>query len=50
MVEGQLNLRDAVSGTITYRSSDGRNYELGPDPADAAGPARAAGTSPSATC
>jgi malate synthase len=33
MVDGQRNLRDAVRGTITYRGSDGRHYELGPDPA-----------------
>jgi malate synthase len=33
MVAGQLNLRDAASGTITYRSSDGRRYELAPNPA-----------------
>jgi malate synthase len=28
MVSGQLNLRDAVDGTITYEGSDGRHYEL----------------------
>jgi malate synthase len=33
MVTGQINLRDAVAGSITYRSSDRRHYELGPDPA-----------------
>jgi malate synthase len=33
MVSGQVNLRDAVAGTITYRGSDERHYELGPDPA-----------------
>jgi malate synthase len=33
MVTGQRNLRDAVEGTITYRGSDGRGYELGPEPA-----------------
>jgi malate synthase len=33
MITGQINLRDAVAGTITYRGSDGRQYELGPDPA-----------------
>jgi malate synthase len=27
-VEGQLNIRDAVNGTITYDASDGRHYEL----------------------
>ncbi len=33
MVQGHANLRDAVDGTITYKGSDGRHYELGPDPA-----------------
>ncbi len=33
MVQGHVNLRDAVDGTITYEGSDGRHYELGPDPA-----------------
>jgi malate synthase len=33
MIEGQLNLRDAIERTITYEGSDGRHYELGPDPA-----------------
>jgi malate synthase len=33
MVSGQRNLRDAVTRTITHRGSDGRHYELGPDPA-----------------
>jgi malate synthase len=33
MVEGQLNLRDATDGTITYDGSDGRHYELGESPA-----------------
>ncbi|MBV9838078.1 MAG: malate synthase A [Solirubrobacterales bacterium] len=33
MVEGHLNLRDAIEGTITYEGSDGRHYELGEDPA-----------------
>jgi malate synthase len=28
MVTGQLNLRDAIEGTITYDGSDGRHYEL----------------------
>ena len=28
MVEGQINLRDAVRGTITYTSPDGRAYKL----------------------
>jgi malate synthase len=33
MVLGQANVRDAVDGTISYDGSDGRHYELGPDPA-----------------
>src|SRR5690606_7089024 len=33
LVDGQLNLRDAVAGTIDYRAPDGRAYALGPDPA-----------------
>jgi len=33
MVEGHLNLRDAIEGTISYDGSDGRHYELGEDPA-----------------
>jgi malate synthase len=33
MVEGHINLRDAIDETITYDSSDGRHYELGDDPA-----------------
>jgi malate synthase len=30
MVLGHVNLRDAIEGTISYDSSDGRHYELGP--------------------
>jgi malate synthase len=33
MVEGHINLRDAIEGTITHEGSDGRHYELGEDPA-----------------
>jgi malate synthase len=33
MLEGQLNLRDAIKRTITYDGSDGRHYELQADPA-----------------
>jgi malate synthase len=33
MVDGQINLRDAIDGTITYTGSDDRHYELGPQPA-----------------
>ena len=33
MLQGHINLRDAVQRTITYRGSNGRAYELGPSPA-----------------
>jgi malate synthase len=33
MVQGHINLRDAIDGTITYDGSDGRHYELGENPA-----------------
>jgi malate synthase len=33
MVDGHINLRDAIEGTITYAGSDGRDYELGENPA-----------------
>ena len=33
MIEGHLNLRDAIEGTITYTGSEGRQYELGAQPA-----------------
>jgi malate synthase len=33
MVEGHINLRDAITRTITYDGSDGRHYELQDDPA-----------------
>jgi malate synthase len=29
LIEGHINLRDTVDGTITYDGSDGRHYELG---------------------
>ena len=32
-IDGQLNLSDALAGTITHSSADGRRYELGPEPA-----------------
>ena len=32
-LDGQRNLIDAVAGTIAYRSAEGREYRLGPDPA-----------------
>ena len=34
IVFGQLNVRDAVDGTITYDGSDRRHYELGESPAN----------------
>jgi malate synthase len=33
MVDGHINLRDAIDGTITYAGSDGRRYELEENPA-----------------
>jgi malate synthase len=33
MVEGQLNLTDAINGSIEFSSPDGREYSLGDDPA-----------------
>jgi len=33
MVEGHINLRDAIDGTITYDGSDGRHYKLAETPA-----------------
>jgi malate synthase len=33
MVLGHINLRDAIDGTISHDSPDGRHYELEPDPA-----------------
>ncbi|MGH2882749.1 MAG: malate synthase A, partial [Solirubrobacteraceae bacterium] len=33
MIDGHRNLRDAIDGTITYRDSDGRDYELSDNPA-----------------
>jgi malate synthase len=33
MVEGHINLRDAIDGSITYDGSDGRHYELVENPA-----------------
>jgi malate synthase len=33
MVSGQLNLRDAIDGTITFEGKDGRHYELSGTPA-----------------
>lgn len=32
-IEGQLNLRDAVAGSIQYESPDGKKYELAPQTA-----------------
>ncbi|HSX62783.1 MAG TPA: malate synthase A [Tahibacter sp.] len=33
MLDGQINLRDAVAGTIEYRAPDGREYRLKPETA-----------------
>jgi malate synthase len=33
MIEGHINLRDAIERTITYEGSDGRHYALVPDTA-----------------
>jgi malate synthase len=32
-LDGQLNLRDAVNGTLEYRSPEGKDYRVGPNPA-----------------
>jgi malate synthase len=34
MVEGQINLRDAIRGTIVYTSPDGKKYQLNPQTAN----------------
>jgi malate synthase len=33
VLEGQVNLTDAINGTIQFSSPDGRDYSLDPDPA-----------------
>ncbi len=33
LIDGQINLRDAVNGSIAYRSVQGREYRLGKNPA-----------------
>lgn len=33
VISGQINLRDAVNGTISYTNEQGKRYELKPDPA-----------------
>ena len=33
VIEGQINLRDAVNGTISYTNDAGKIYQLKPDPA-----------------
>jgi len=33
LIDGQVNLADAVAGTIEYRAADGKEYRLRPDPA-----------------
>lgn len=32
-LDGQVNLRDAVAGTLAYRSPEGKAYHVGPEPA-----------------
>ena len=48
-VSGHVNLIDAIEGTITYDSSDGRHYELGGRRLPRCSCARAAGTCPRST-
>ena len=38
-LEGQFNLRDAVEGTISYVSPEGKHYHLNSQGGDVAGPA-----------
>ena len=33
MIDGQINLRDAVNGTISYTNEAGKIYQLKPNPA-----------------
>ncbi|XPE24800.1 hypothetical protein ACNKHM_10390 [Shigella sonnei] len=33
MIDGQINLRDAVNGTISYSDEAGKIYQLKPNPA-----------------
>ncbi len=33
VIDGQINLRDAVKGTISYTNESGKIYQLGPNPA-----------------
>ncbi|PWW06890.1 malate synthase A [Mangrovibacter plantisponsor] len=33
VIEGQINLRDAINGTITWTNENGKIYQLKPDPA-----------------
>ena len=33
LLDGQVNLRDAVAGTLEYTSPEGRHYAVGPQPA-----------------
>ncbi|KNC92308.1 malate synthase A [Trabulsiella odontotermitis] len=33
VIDGQINLRDAVNGTISYTNENGKIYQLKPDPA-----------------
>jgi malate synthase len=33
LLQGQINLRDAIRGTIDFRSPEGKDYKVGPNPA-----------------
>ncbi len=33
LLQGQINLRDAIRGTIDFRSPEGKDYKVGPTPA-----------------
>ena len=33
LLQGQINLRDAIRGTIDFRSPEGKEYKVGPNPA-----------------
>src|SRR6202051_102410 len=33
LLQGQINLRDAIRGTIDFRSPEGKDYKVGPHPA-----------------
>ena len=50
MVNGQLNLRDAVAGTLELTTPEGKQYSLKPTRPRRSSCGRAAGTSPRSTC